>query len=325
MRDFALTHVQHALYGHPWAILPEKLEEIVVAFERRRSGVVASEDEVVEARLQARKVSAAVIGGSVRDVAGMSVTQVGRVAILPMHGTMVQKPGIFTKYSGGTSAEQFAAAHEALVNDGGVKSIIWDCDTPGGSVCGLPEAHDRIMAVRGRKRTVALCNSLLCSAGYYLASAADEISSTPSGMTGSIGTVMAHADYSEANAKDGVKVTYIHAGKYKVEANSDEPLNDEARDYIQQVVDDYYGQFIQAVAKGRRISEQQVRGGYGEGRTFVAHRAQTIGLVDRVESLSDLLKRLGAYESERPAGGATARLRVAEAELGLSQTQGMTR
>lgn len=320
MRDFILTNVAHALYGQPWAILPAKLEEIVAAFERRRAGISANEDDLVKAREEGRRVVAAAMGGTVRQVAGMPVTMVGKTAILPMHGSIVQRPGMFTEFSGGTSAEQFAAAHEQLATDAGVKSVVWDIDSPGGSVCGLPEAFDRLMAVRGRKPTVAVSDTLMCSAAYYLGSAADEVVGTPSSLTGSIGTIMAHADYSKQNEQDGVKVTYISAGKYKAEANPDEPLADEGRAALQQMVDDYYGQFVRAVATARNVNEKSVRSGYGEGRALHASRALSAGLIDHVETLGSVLSRLGAYGSQsRTTSSAHSRLLVAEAELGLSR------
>lgn len=321
MRDFILTNVSHALYSQPWAILPAKLEEIVVAFERRRSGVAASEEDVKKARDEGRRTVAAAMGGSVRSVAGMPVTMVGKTAILPMHGSIVQRPGVFTEFSGGTSAEQFASAHEQLAMDAGVNSVVWNIDSPGGSVCGLPEAFDRLMAVRGRKPTVAVSDTMMCSAAYYLGCAADEVVGTPSALTGSIGTIMAHADYSKQNEQSGVKVTYISAGKYKAEANPDEPLADEGRAALQQMVDDYYGQFVRAVATARNVSEKSVRSGYGEGRALSSGRALAAGLIDKIESLGAVLQRLGAYgPKSRATSSAHSRLLVAEAELGLSRT-----
>jgi signal peptide peptidase SppA len=320
MRDFILTNVSHALYGQPWAILPSKLEEIVTAFERRRAGVAADHEQIAKSRDQARLASVEALGGRASTVAGMPVTMVGRTAILPLHGSIVQRPGIFTEYSGGTSAEQFAAAAEVLAHDPGVKSVVWDVDSPGGSVMGLPEAFDRLMAVRGKKKTVAISDSMMCSGGYYLGCAADEVVGTPSSLSGNIGTIMAHADFSKQNERDGVKVTYIHAGKYKSEGNPDEPLTDTAHAALQEMVDDYYGQFVHAVSRARGVSEKAVRTGFGEGRALVGDRAKSAGILDRVETLGSVLKRLGAYESERTVSASHSRLRIAEAELGLSGT-----
>ncbi|WP_390637621.1 S49 family peptidase [Limnoglobus roseus] len=44
-------------------------------------------------------------------------------------------------------------------------------------------------------------------------SAADEIVSAPSALTGSIGAVAIHTDQSPSSAKAGIEIQYMHAGK----------------------------------------------------------------------------------------------------------------
>jgi signal peptide peptidase SppA len=287
--------VASALYGEPWAIHPDKLRALVDALERRRAGVAATSEDLERLRVaNEERLKAATPGATVRDVRGMSVRQFGTVAVLPLYGTVTQRPGMFTRYSGGTSAEQFAAAHEELVNDSAVSAIVWDVDSPGGSVAGVPEAADKLHALKGQKRTVASSNALMASAAYWLAASADEIVATPSSLTGSIGVYTAHEDHSRANAVAGVSVTYVYAGKKKVDGNPDAPLAEPARQAMQQMVDDYYGQFVAAVARGRKASLTAVRNGFGEGDVLTASRALTANLVDRVETLPATLARLGA-------------------------------
>jgi len=66
-------------------------------------------------------------------------------------------------------------------------------------------------------------NSLCASAAYWIASQADEVVSTPGGLTGSIGVYTVHEDLSAASEAAGVKVTYISAGKYKTESQPFQP------------------------------------------------------------------------------------------------------
>lgn len=325
MRDLALGRVEACLYGEPWAILPDKLADLAAVFERRRAGAAtdaATVAELEKARAERdARIAATLPGATVRDVRGMTVRQVGRVAVLPMYGTVVQRPGMFTRYSGGVSAEQFAAAHEELVADPAVSAVVWDVDSPGGSVAGVPESADRLFALRGQKKTVAVANVLMASAAYWLGSVADEVVATPSSLTGSIGVFNVHEDHSGANAAAGVRVTYVYAGRRKVEGNSDSPLTPDALGAIQQRVDDYYGLFVAAVARNRKASQKAVREGYGEGDVLTAQRAVAAGLADRIETLDAVLKRLGAKAEQTGSPGrveAPARIqRQAEAEQSL--------
>jgi signal peptide peptidase SppA len=294
MRDLTLLNLSQSLYGQPWAICPDKLRELVGVFEARRTGEAAATGELATDRQRAREARAATIGAKLRQVGGMLVDQVGKVAVLPLHGTITQRPSVFNSFSGGTSAEQFAAAHLELVRDAGVKSIVWDVDSPGGSVAGVPEAFASLLSARGKKRVAAVSNTLNASAAYWLSAAADELVASPSSLTGNIGIYAVHEDASKRNEKDGVKPTFISAGKYKVEGNDTGPLGDEARAAIQQRIDDYYRLFVNDVARARNTSIESVRNGYGEGRALTAERARTARLVDRVGDLASVLKRLGA-------------------------------
>ncbi len=303
MRDTVLDHCTAGLYGEPWAIMPEKLAALVEVMDRRRLAVPVDPETIARleaVRGQRDRERASAASAAVRDVRGMSVRQIGRVAVLPMFGTVVQRPGIFTRYSGGVSAEQFAAAHEELVADQAVAAIVWDVDSPGGSIAGVPEAGDKLFAMKGKKKTVAVSNTVMASAAYWLASAADEIVATPSSLTGSIGVYAVHEDHSAANASAGVRVTYVYAGKKKVDGNSDSPLSPAALGSMQEMVDDYYGQFVAAIARNRRTSIASVRTGYGEGDALTADRAVAASLVDSVGTLDAVIARL-AKQAEREA------------------------
>src|SRR5262249_7658776 len=141
-----------------------------------------------------------------------------------------------------------------------VSAIVFAVDSPGGSADLIPEAADEIRRSRGAKPIVAVASTLMASAAYWLAASADEIVASPSAFVGSIGVFTTHINISKLNERIGVEPTYIFAGKYKVEGRPDAPLDDAARQHVQTLVDDMYGQFVAAVAKGRVVSEAQVRG-----------------------------------------------------------------
>jgi ClpP class serine protease len=148
-----------------------------------------------------------------------------------------------------------------------------------------------IRATRAHKRIVAMVNPRCSSGAYWIASAAGEISMTPTGQVGGIGISVRHADQSRADEIAGRKTTLVSAGRYKVESNPLQPLSESARAHLQSRVDDYYSMFVSAVAKGRGESEATVRQHFGQGRDVGAHAALLRGMVDRVETLDELLKR----------------------------------
>ncbi len=262
-------------------------------------------------------------GSTARKVGGLIAYQSGGVAVLPLSGFIFPRPNILTYYGYGTAASQFAAAHQELLGDASVSAVVWDVDSPGGSVAGVPEAAEKLLGLRGKKKTVAVSNTLMASAAYWLASAADEIVATPSSMTGSIGVYVVHDDYSAANAKAGIKPTYVYAGQYKIDGNPDQPLSPSALASMQAMVDDYYTQFLGAVARGRRTTRNEVRNGFGQGDALTADRAVAAKLADRVATLDAVVTQLGrSTGSGSGPGRATspalrdARQRQAEATIG---------
>jgi ClpP class serine protease len=117
---------------------------------------------------------------------------------------------------------------------------------------------------------------------------------------------MMHQDVSKLLDEEGIKITFIQAGKYKTESNPFEPLTDEAREHLQAQVDATYETFVAHVARGRGVAKSVARDGFGQGRMFHASQAADLGLVDRVATMGRVLEELGM--------GTTAKLSKAQSE-----------
>lgn len=225
------------------------------------------------------------------------------VAVIPVQGVIAQHP-----QSLGTSTDEIGAAlNAALVNDR-VDAILLDVDSPGGTVGGIPELAAKIAEATQVKPIVALANSMMASAAYWLASQADEVVVTPSGEVGSIGVYMVHEDWSKNLEQEGVSITAISAGKFKTEGAPWEPLGAEAEAFRRARVEEVYGWFVKAVASGRRDSQANVRNGYGEGRVLGAVQAVNAKLADRVGTFEDTVMRLATRVQRRASRGASASL-----------------
>jgi signal peptide peptidase SppA len=230
---------------------------------------------------------------------GADVEVQGSVAVIPLSGMITPRASFLSMlFGGGGGLEGFRCAFREALNDSSVKKIVFDIDSPGGLVSLVPETAAEVLAARGAKPIVACVNTLAASAAYWIASAADQVVCTPSGMAGSIGVYKVHVDRSARNEAMGMVPTYIKAGKFKTEGNPDEPLGSDAKAHFQQNVDDLYSLFVEGVAKGRGVSPQAVANGYGEGRVLLAQRALEAGLIDDIGTLADVVG--AAVEDERP-------------------------
>jgi len=290
MRNFEISRVLNAARQTPWAILPEKLAEIQAVLLARLSGAeISAEDRAAYIKAADER---------------QRYQQQGAVAVIPVFGVIAQRMGLMGAMSGGTSTEGLTKQIREAAADPSIASIVLNVDSPGGSVSGLPELHAEIMAAREAKPVVASANATMASAAYYIGSAASEVAITPSGRAGSVGVIAMHIDDSAALEQDGIKVTYITAGKFKSEANPHEPLTEEARAQLQSDVDKYYAMFVRDVAKGRGISIADVKSNFGEGRMLLAQDAKAAGMVDRIETLDQTIARLS--RSSRPVNSRKA-------------------
>lgn len=271
-------HILRAALATPWAIYEPKLIEIAGVLALRASGGQATPEAIEAAVAMADHPTTPTVQG---------------VAVVPVVGTIMQRGNVLSEMSGGVSTEVLGQRLRELVANEQVQAIVLDIDSPGGSVFGVDELAAEIYSLRGQKPIVAVANSLMASAAYYIASSADQIVATPSALVGSIGVFTMHQDLSVALAQLGIDVTLITAGRFKTEGNTYEPLPTEARDAIQHRIDSYYDQFVAAVARGRSVSRAAVRGGMGEGRVLPATDALEAGLIDRIETLEQTVTRLG--------------------------------
>ena len=176
--------------------------------------------------------------------------------------------------------------------DATVRGIAFLCDTPGGEVKGNFDLVDAIFAYRGRKPMRAFAHDRAYSAGYSIASAADRIVVSRTGGVGSIGVVTSHTDASGALEKAGLKITFVHAGKHKVDGNSTGPLDAETKARWQARIDDLMSVFVATVVRNRGLSEEAVRG--TQALTFTATAAVENGLADMIGSLDDAVTAFAA-------------------------------
>jgi signal peptide peptidase SppA len=282
------THILNYVASTPWAILPEKMQEIVSILAFRAAGHTFTPEEI-QARIGASSRREELPPRIYAAGDGRNPSKGSGVAGISIRGVIAHRMGGMDDMSGGTSAERIGAMLKHVAADDSIGTIIYDIDSPGGTVPGVQELASQMFALRGQKKQIAQVNDLAASAAYWLASQADEIVSIPSGTAGSIGVFTVHQDLSEALAKEGIKIDVIKAGKYKVEGNPFEPLSEEGRAFIQARVDEAYGQFVKDVARGRGVNVSDVKGGYGEGRALSAKDALKAGLIDRIATFDETL------------------------------------
>ncbi len=214
----------------------------------------------------------------------------GNVAIVNLHGELVNRGAWMGASSGLTSYEGFTQSLKNAASDAEADSLIIDVNSPGGAAPGMIEAARAVREVSKSKPVTAIVNAMSFSAAMGVASGATEIVASESSELGSIGVLMVHFDRSAAMAERGVKVTMFHAGAHKVDMNPFGPMGEDSAKAIQDRIDRTMTAFVDLVASHRRISQESIR--KTEAGILSADQAVKIGLADRIGTFDSVLDRL---------------------------------
>jgi capsid assembly protease len=308
-----LPHVLGRLFNTPLMIAPAKLEALLLALPQvlanRGSSVDAAWMNSIQEELATRMNVDDDGFSSGRDDEpqsrgrGYSMTP-GGVAVLPIQGVLVRRPGQMTPDSTPLqSYERIAASIQKAMADSRVKGLLLDVDSPGGESSAVMDLARQVRASTALKPIWAVANDGMFSAAYAIGSAAQRVWVTRTGGVGSVGVMALHADQSQADAQKGVRYTYIHAGDRKIDGNPHGPLAPEAQSRIQGEVDRLYGMFTNTVAAHRAMTPEAVKAQQAD--VFFADHAVTAGLADQVGTAGEARAALANLVSP-PTGRSAA-------------------
>lgn len=227
---------------------------------------------------------------------GYRLTDKG-VAIIPVHGELVNRGAWVGASSGLVSYEGLRHSLKNAAGDKAVRSIVLDVDSPGGMATGMLETGALVAEVAKEKPVVAVGDGLMASAAYGISAGASRIIAADSGAIGSIGTLWMHADRSRQIDRAGIKVTLIHAGARKVDGNSFAPLPEHVREERQALLNRMQDAFIAHVAAGRGLTDAKVRG--TEAAVFLGTDAVALGLADATGTASDAVAEAESMSPRR--------------------------
>jgi len=211
----------------------------------------------------------------------------------------------------GTSADDVVEQIERADEDRGAEALLVKLNTPGGEI--VPSQDVRLAAERFDGPTIAYATDLCASGGYEIASGCDELWAREGSLVGSIGVIGSRVTAADLADRLGIEYEQLTAGEYKDAGTPLKELEDDEREYLQGLIDDYYDQFVAGVAEGRNIDAETVRD--TEARIYLGPDAHELGLVDELgtrEAVVDRLEeRLGAavtVEEFQPRRGIAGRL-----------------
>jgi len=260
-----MSRILHAIEETPWLSTPSALKMVMD---------IANRDVEIEA-------VAAKLGRPLDNT--RTVEMRGSTAIIPVTGTIVRYSSFFTEICGGVSTEVLARDLNTALNDDSVKNIVFNIDSPGGEASGIAELGEMIYQARSKKKIVAYVDDMAASAGYWIASAAEEIHASKTAMVGSIGVVFTLG----AKTADGIEIVSNVSPRKRPDISTKEGISQ-----IQAWADKLGDIFVDSVAFHRGVSSDTVLEKFGQGDMLVGREALDAGMVDSITTFEALIAKL---------------------------------
>ena len=221
-----------------------------------------------------------------------NMTEQSKVAVIQIHGPLFTHHNFFVDLLGGTVLDDLNADFRAAVGDKTIKGILLSIDSPGGQVNGTAELSRTIREARAQKPIAAHISGSGASGAYWIASAANRVFISETGLAGSIGVVSSYLDRSKADEAAGIRRIEVISSQSPDKRLV--PTDDRGLAAEQAMVDDLAQVFINSIAENRGVTPERVISDFGAGGVLVGAKAVQAGLCDGLGSFEEVLASLSA-------------------------------
>jgi protease-4 len=180
---------------------------------------------------------------------------------------------------------------DKIKEDKSYKGILLVIDSPGGVAAPSLEISYKIKKISKEKPVVSYIENLGASGAYYIASASNYIIANPQSIVGSIGVIITIPQIYKALDKLGISMVSIKSGKYKDSLSPFKELDNDQRKYIQNLVMEYYNQFVKDVSVNRNLPIEELYK-VADGRVFSPYTAKSYKLIDSIGTIDDAKEKI---------------------------------
>ncbi|MGP2923380.1 signal peptide peptidase SppA [Serratia bockelmannii] len=212
--------------------------------------------------------------------------QGGKIAVVFANGAIMDGPQTPGNVGGDTTAAELRQARL----DPAIKAVVFRVNSPGGSVSASEVIRSELAAVRAAgKPVVVSMGGMAASGGYWASTPADYIIASPSTLTGSIGIFGIINTYEKTLDTLGVHTDGV-ATSPLADIAVTKALPQEFSQMMQLNIENGYKNFLDLVAKSRKMTPQQVDQ-IAQGHVWLGSDAKANGLVDQLGDFDDAVKK----------------------------------
>jgi protease-4 len=183
-------------------------------------------------------------------------------------------------------------------DDDSIKAIIIHVNSPGGGVAASEEIYSEVKRIRDEKhkRIVSSISTVGASGAYYVSSATNKIYADNGSVVGSIGVISEWVNYGDLMKWAKLKPEVLTVGEFKDTGDPSRDMTPAERAYMQSLIDNMYGQFVQAVADGRHAKVEDIKS-IANGKVWTGQQALSMHMIDQVAdfeaAVDDTAKSVG--------------------------------
>ncbi len=209
----------------------------------------------------------------------------------PEQETDSEKRTFVLRFNGDKEAGKVASLREEIT---AVLSIARESDevllcleSPGGMVHAYGLASSQLSRIKNRKIPLTICvDKVAASGGYMMACLADRLVAAPFAIIGSVGVLVQLPNFHRALQRQEIDFEIITAGEFKRTLTTFGEITQQARDKVQEDVDNIHDLFKNWVKDHRPAVDL---GQIATGETWVGMQAKDLQLIDEISTSDECI------------------------------------
>jgi protease-4 len=192
----------------------------------------------------------------------------------------------------GIKARKLEKVFQKLERDRRVKAVVFRVDSPGGDGMASDVVAEALRKCAEKKPVIVSQGDVAGSGGYWISMYGTEILALPTTITGSIGVIGGWIWNDGIGEKTGLIWDHVQVGKHADLGYGirlpilgygipDRNLDEWERNRVEDLLLDFYDEFLGKVATGRKMEKEAVAD-IAQGRVWTGHAGKANGLIDRI-------------------------------------------
>lgn len=176
--------------------------------------------------------------------------------------------------------------------------ILFDVNSPGGSVVASQEIYDTIKEISKIKPVVTYVREVAASGAYYSSASSSKIIANRGSIIGSIGVIMNGFEADKLIQFLKINPIVIKTGVLKDTGSPTRPMTDKDKQYLQDLIEETRTQFVDDVKQARKTSDSTMKF-MSDGRVILGPQALNLKLVDSIGSKQTAVAEVASLAKQK--------------------------